>query len=180
MSPLRCFVLISATMAWVICDLQLNKFVIVEHGFNAWLGFLSVIGVGARWTRDGGTHWSIEDEHVIDVRSSVNALCLLLCLRFFVLSWCRVEQCPETMSALVLVHLWSLWLLIVVCAGRCLSVVFSVRRAQCSIVFVAFMGGVGGLWACVRTVRLRSGWGSDGNVYNVLRGLRDFWKPSGA
>ena len=28
--------------------------------------------------------------------------------------------------------------------------------------------------------RLRSGWGSDGKVYNVLRGLRDFWKPSGA
>ena len=26
----------------------------------------------------------------------------------------------------------------------------------------------------------RTGWGSDGNVYNVLRGLRDFWKPSGA
>ena len=24
------------------------------------------------------------------------------------------------------------------------------------------------------------GWGSDGNVYNVLRGLRDVCKPSGA
>ena len=27
---------------------------------------------------------------------------------------------------------------------------------------------------------LRSGAGSDGNVYNVLRGLSDFWRPSGA
>ena len=27
---------------------------------------------------------------------------------------------------------------------------------------------------------LRSGWGSVGNVCNVLRGLRDFWRPSGA
>ena len=27
---------------------------------------------------------------------------------------------------------------------------------------------------------LRSGLGSDVNVYNVSRGLRDFWKPSGA
>ena len=29
-------------------------------------------------------------------------------------------------------------------------------------------------------VRLRSGCGSVGNVYNVFRGLRDFWGPSGA
>ena len=28
-------------------------------------------------------------------------------------------------------------------------------------------------------IRLRSGWGSDGNIYNVLRGLKHFWKPSG-
>ena len=34
-----------------------------------------------------------------------------------------------------------------------------------------------GMRACY--ICLRSGWGSDGNVYNVLRGLRDFWKPSG-
>ena len=27
-----------------------------------------------------------------------------------------------------------------------------------------------GMWTCY--IRLRSGWGSDGNVYNVLRGLR--------
>ena len=32
-----------------------------------------------------------------------------------------------------------------------------------------------GMRACY--IRLRSGWGSDGNVYIVLRGLRDFWKP---
>ena len=35
-----------------------------------------------------------------------------------------------------------------------------------------------GMQACY--IRLRSGWGSDGNLYNVLRGLRDFWKPRGA
>ena len=35
-----------------------------------------------------------------------------------------------------------------------------------------------GMRACY--IRLRSGWGSDGNVYNALRGLNDFWKPSGA
>ena len=28
-------------------------------------------------------------------------------------------------------------------------------------------------------IRLRSGWGSDGNVYNVLRGLRDFGNQAG-
>ena len=39
------------------------------------------------------------------------------------------------------------------------------------------------LYSCVRAcyiyiyiyIYLRSGWGSDGNVYNVVRGLRDFW-----
>ena len=31
-----------------------------------------------------------------------------------------------------------------------------------------------------RYIRLRSGWGSDGNAYTVLRGLRNFWKPSGS
>ena len=33
------------------------------------------------------------------------------------------------------------------------------------------------LYSCQRAsyICLRSGWGSDGNVYNVLRGLRDFW-----
>ena len=34
-----------------------------------------------------------------------------------------------------------------------------------------------GMRACY--IRLRSGWGSDGNVYIVLRGLTDFWKPGG-
>ena len=35
-----------------------------------------------------------------------------------------------------------------------------------------------GMWACY--ICLRSGCGSVGNVYNVFRGLRDFWGPSGA
>ena len=35
-----------------------------------------------------------------------------------------------------------------------------------------------GMRACY--IPLRPDWGSDGNVYNVLRGLKDFWKPSGA
>ena len=35
-----------------------------------------------------------------------------------------------------------------------------------------------GMRACC--ICLRSGWGSDGNVYNVLRSLRDSWKASGA
>ena len=34
-----------------------------------------------------------------------------------------------------------------------------------------------GMRACY--IRLRSGRGSDGNVYIALRGLRDFWKPGG-
>ena len=34
-----------------------------------------------------------------------------------------------------------------------------------------------GMRACY--IRLRSGWGSDGNVYIALRGLRELWKPSG-
>ena len=32
-----------------------------------------------------------------------------------------------------------------------------------------------GMRACY--IPLRSGWGSDGNVYIVLRGLNNFWKP---
>ena len=37
------------------------------------------------------------------------------------------------------------------------------------------------LYSCQRAcyMCLRSGCGSDGNVYNVWRGLRDFWKPAG-
>ena len=34
-----------------------------------------------------------------------------------------------------------------------------------------------GMRACF--IRLRSGWGSDGNVYNVLRGLRIFGNQEG-
>ena len=38
------------------------------------------------------------------------------------------------------------------------------------------------IYPCTRAcyVCLRLGWGSDGNVYNVLRGLRYVWRPSGA
>ena len=38
----------------------------------------------------------------------------------------------------------------------------------------------GGFGGCHATFCLQSGWGSDGNIYNVLRGLGYFLRPSGA
>ena len=67
-----------------------------------------------------------------------------------------------------------------VCAG----VRVCVRACACACAWAPAVGmthfGVlyPGMRACY--IRLRSGWGSDGNIYNALRGQRDFWKPSGA
>ena len=71
-------------------------------------------------------------------------------------------------------------------AGVCECACACARACACACAFAPAVGMThldcavlfSGVRACY--ICLRSGWGSDGNVYNALRGLRDFWKPSGA
>ena len=56
------------------------------------------------------------------------------------------------------------------CASACVPAVGAIRLGWTVL--------YSGMWA--RYICLRSGCGSDGCVYKAFRGLKNFWKPSGA
>ena len=87
-------------------------------------------------------------------------------------------NCPSLWSSKVFKGFLDIYIYIYTCTCVCTYIYIYIYIWFCQLWSTGDCRNVStrpheGMRACY--IRLRSGWGSDGNVYNVLRGLRYFW-----